>query len=146
MIIFHSNLNKMQTLWVPRIYVWVRGKNNKGACSVLVVRKHLLEANTYTYSNQVSDKGSGWTSMAQNHCQQPDVPPCSPCNEQGEGCGNTELLWLFKNHRQWSILPQGYSDRKEGLTQILLPQFCPNLEVTLIYTFYRVFWLMQLAV
>lgn len=114
MIIFHANLNKMQTPRVPRISVWIRGKNNKRGCSMLVVRKHLLEANTYTYSNQALDKCSGWTSTAQNHCQQPDVQPCNPCSKQWERFGYTQLLWWLENHRQWSILPRGCSDRRKG--------------------------------
>lgn len=150
MIIFHANLNKMQILWVPRISVWIKGKNNKGACSLLVVRNHLLEANTYTCSNEDSDKYIGWTLMTPNHYHQPDVHPGNLCSNQWGVLGNTQFLWLFENHRQESILPQGYLI-KRGLSQIL----CLNLTQTwrLPYIFFFLSrlhfpfsWLMQPAV
>lgn len=125
MIIFHANLNKMQTLWVPRISVWIRGKNNKGACSLFVVRKHLLEANTCTYSNEDSDKCIGWTLMTPDHYHQPDVHPGSSRSNQWGVLRNTQFLCFFENHRQESILPQGYLI-KVGLSKIL----CLNLTLT----------------
>ena len=46
-------------MWVPRIFVRIKGKNSGRACSVLVVSKHYLEATTYTYWNRASDECTG---------------------------------------------------------------------------------------
>lgn len=63
--------------------------------------------------------------MTPNHYHQPDVHPGSPCSNQWGVLRNTQFLCLFENHRQESILPQGYLI-KMGLSEIL----CLNLTLT----------------
>lgn len=145
MFIFHANVNKMQTPWVPRIFVWIKGTSNRGACSVLVVRRHLLEANTYTYWNRDLDNvlvEHGWPQTIANSQM------CIPAAHVAESGGIWKYSAAMLVWEPQTILPWGHSDRKWGCLNPL-SQPCPNLEITFhIYIFSHppIFWLMQTAV
>lgn len=143
----------MQTLWVPRISVWIRGKNNKGACSVLVVRKHLLEANTYT--TQIKTQGD----VLGEHWQPQTIANnqmCIPAVHVAISGGYLEILSFYGCWRT--------TDKKAFCLEVilienravsnLLSQPYPNLEI-IFHIFFlptspptapRHFWLMQAAV
>lgn len=72
--------------------------------------------------------------MTPNHYHQPDVHPGSLCSNQWGVLGNTQFLWLFENHRQESILPQGYLI-KRGLSQILCLKLTQTWRLPYIFFF-----------